>query len=124
MELLSLHNTSEANWLALPTKQASAFALEHDPVKIAQQAKAETMDLREAAEQLVATTFITPLLKELRDDPLGTDFLDGGFTEDAFRQQLDVILADQITKKSNLAVVDQVYQHMSQISGGKVDARG
>ncbi len=50
----------------------------------------------EAAQQLVATTFIQPVLGQMRQDPFRSELFHGGFAEDAFQQQLDVRLAPGI----------------------------
>ncbi len=63
---------------------------------------------REAAEQLVATTLVSPLLAELRTQPLDAKLFHGGFAEDAFRQQLDTALADEIVKSSRFPLVDRI----------------
>lgn len=70
-------------------------------------------ELREAAQQLVATALVMPLLEEVRQQPLDANlFGDGGFGSDAFKAQLDTQIADRIVKKGNFALVESVYQHV------------
>lgn len=83
------------------------------PVAVDQESK-----IREAAQQLVATAFITPMLEQLRNDPFKSDLFHGGFAEDAFGQQLDTILADRISQKMGGPIADAVYRSMRQ----KIDA--
>ena len=68
---------------------------------------------REAAEKLVATTLVVPLLAELREQPLDAKLFDGGFAEDAFRQQLDTALADEIVKSTQFPIVDRIYRDIT-----------
>jgi hypothetical protein len=67
---------------------------------------------REAAEQLVATSLVTPLLAQLRDQPLDAKLFHGGIVEDAFRQKLDTILADRIVRSGKFPLVDRVYERV------------
>lgn len=71
-------------------------------------------DVREAAEQLVATTFIQPILAAAREDPFKVDRFHGGQGEDMFGSQLDTILADRIVSKSNMPLVDVIAERFSQ----------
>ncbi len=70
----------------------------------ARQVKNEEM--REAADQLVATAFILPMLEQVRHDPFKSDMFHGGKGEEVFGQQLDVIFADNITKSANFGISD------------------
>lgn len=63
-------------------------------------------EIREAADQLVATAFILPLLEQARNDPFKSDMFHGGKAEEVFGQQLDVIFADNITKSANFGITD------------------
>lgn len=63
-------------------------------------------EAREAADQLVATAFILPLLEQARNDPFKSDMFHGGRGEDIFGQQLDVIFADGITKSAHFGISD------------------
>lgn len=65
---------------------------------------------RDAAEQLVASAFILPLLTQLRNDPFKSEMLHGGRGEEMFGQQLDTIIADRIVRKTNLPIVDSIYR--------------
>ena len=66
--------------------------------------------LRTAAEQLVATTFVQPMLAKMREDPFKTDLFHGGQAEEIFGQQLDTIYSERIVAKSNFSIVDAVYK--------------
>lgn len=68
--------------------------------------------LREAAEQLVASALVVPLLEEVRHQPLDADLFGGGFGQDAFRAQLDQQFADRIVKSGNFDLVDTIYRHV------------
>ena len=66
-------------------------------------------DLRKAAEQLVATTFIQPMLAKMREDPFKNDLFHGGRTEEIFGEQLDTILSERIVSRADFSIVDAVY---------------
>lgn len=70
--------------------------------------KAKT--LRKAAEQLVAITFVQPMLAKMRDDPFKTDLFHGGQAEEIFGQQLDTIYSERIVARANFSIVDAVYK--------------
>lgn len=77
-------------------------------------ATAETDDPAYAAAQsLVATTLVQPLLEQARQDPFRTELFHGGFGEDAFAQQLDTLLADRITGRAASPIVDAVYRSLT-----------
>ncbi len=95
----------------------------------------EIPELRRAAQQLVASAFVVPLLEQMREDPFKSELFHGGFAEDAFSQQLDTILSDRIAQRQNLPLADAVYRHIAaqasrrialpeQATGLKVDLRG
>lgn len=69
--------------------------------------------LRKSAEQLVATTFIMPMLAKMREDPFKSDLFHGGQTEEIFGQRLDTILAERIVSKSDFSIVDAVYRSVA-----------
>ena len=58
----------------------------------------------ELANRFVATTFFYPLLQQVSDSPFKTERFDGGFTERAFRLQLNEQLADRIATGPNVSV--------------------
>lgn len=81
--------------------------------------------LREAAEQLVSTTFIMPMFEQLRSDPLAANLYHGGRAEKIFQQQLDQVLSDRIASATSFDLVDSVYQQLSRdVAGKAVDTHG
>ena len=66
--------------------------------------------VRELSGILVADTFVKPLLAQLRRDPFRTDLFHGGFAEDVFAAQLNTVLAERITTKAKLPIVDTVHR--------------
>jgi len=69
--------------------------------------------LRQAADKLVASALIKPLLKQVQDSPFRVERFHGGQGEKAFRQRLNTVLADRITRSANFNVADAIYQKMS-----------
>ena len=67
---------------------------------------------RTAAEQFVATAFVVPMLAQMQNDPFRSDLFHGGFAEDAFKSQLDTILADRVTRRADLPLVDSILDHI------------
>lgn len=85
--------------------------------------------LRDAADQLVATAFILPLLEQAREDPFKSDLFHGGRGEEVFGQQLDVIFADRITRSADFGLSDAIAQQFSQSAKSstpqtEIDLRG
>ncbi|MCC6580835.1 MAG: hypothetical protein IT440_10370 [Phycisphaeraceae bacterium] len=79
----------------------------------AQLAASRTDETRQAAEQLVASTLVMPILSQMRQDPFRTEMFHGGFGEDAFNQQLDTVLSDRIVKGSHFSVVEAVCRRIA-----------
>jgi len=73
--------------------------------------------LRKTAEQLVATTFIMPMLAKMREDPFKSDLFHGGQTEKIFGQRLDTIFSERIVSKADFSIVDAVYRSVAQRAG-------
>ena len=71
--------------------------------------KAKHQQAYEAAQSLVATTLIQPILSQIREDPFRSELFHGGTAEDSFGAQLDTILADRITRASNFPIVESIY---------------
>ena len=68
--------------------------------------------VRQAAQQLVSSAFILPMLQQMRDDPFKSDLFHGGRGEEVFAQQWNTIVADDMVKSSNFPVVDAVYNQI------------
>ena len=67
--------------------------------------------VRLAAEQLVASTMLKPILSQIRQDPFKSDLFHGGRTEEIFGEQLDNIIADRMVSKQGFGLVDSVYKN-------------
>lgn len=82
---------------------------------------------RDAAEKLVSSSLIMPLLEEVREQPLDANLFGGGMAEDAFRQRLDQQFADRIVRSTNFPLVDRIYQNVTRAAatrGTEVNTRG
>lgn len=92
------------------TAGGGGFAAELESSVSAARAAAEkrSEEVRSAAEQLVATTFIMPLFAQLRNDPMASDMFHGGRGEAVFQQQMDQILSDRISTGAGFDLVDTV----------------
>ena len=109
------------------TSQFSQLLGAHDAA-LDQPGRSNQDEVRQAAQSLVAIGFVQPLLAQARQDPFRTDLFHGGFAEDAFGAQLDTILAEQITNRADMPLVESVYRHIAgngQTSHGtKVNTHG
>jgi hypothetical protein len=56
--------------------------------------------VEKAASQMLSELFFAPMLEEMRKFPLGRDVATGGFTEEAFGQQLDQRISDTVAASS------------------------
>jgi len=79
----------------------------------------QKLEIREAAQQLVSSALILPMLAQIRESSLKNEMFHGGFTEDAFGAQLDTELADKMVAKSNFPIVEAIYQKMVNPMGHK-----
>ena len=68
--------------------------------------------VRNAAEQLVSSSFVLPILQQLQNDPFRSDLFHGGQAENMFSQQLNTQIADDIVKRSNYPVAEHVYNQI------------
>ena len=63
---------------------------------------------KQAAGDLVATSFIKPMLAQMRDDPLRSDLFHGGSAEDMFAEHLETELAQRISQRLSLSLTDAI----------------
>ena len=81
-------------------------------------------EIRKAAEQLVASTFIMPMFNQLRQDPLAANLFHGGRGESVFQQQLDTELSDRIAAGTGFDLVEAVVKKFSAIGEDRPPPRG
>lgn len=81
--------------------------------KESQMSDTQKDDVRQAAQQLVSSALILPMLQQIRSSSLKSEMFHGGFSEDAFGAQLDTELADRMVAKSNFPIVDAIYRKMT-----------
>lgn len=124
MDVLSLDNLTPAAAPALlnrPSGEGFAQRLQSLQARASQDAPVDQTDadreedLRKAAEQLVATTFIQPMLAKMREDPFKSDLFHGGRTEEIFGEQLDTILSERIVSRADFSIVDAVYNRIAKV---------
>ncbi len=76
-------------------------------------AEGKAKQLREVTAQFVATAFLMPMLKQVREDPFKTEMFHGGQGEKVFGAQLDQTLADRIAQSPAFPLVDRLYDHLA-----------
>lgn len=69
--------------------------------------------VEKVASQFVSTALVFPLLEQVSDSPFKTEMFDGGFTEKAFRQRLNMYMADNITS-GNLGVSQSITNRLTE----------
>ena len=74
-------------------------------------------EIREAAEQLVSATFITPVLSQVRESSMAAPPFAPTQGEKQFGAMLDQRLADEIVKSSRLPMVDRLTREFSAGAG-------
>lgn len=67
---------------------------------------------RKAAEQLVSTALVVPLLRQMRQDPFRTELFHGGQAEETFGSQLDQIFADRTVQGANFPLVSAIEKQL------------
>ena len=80
--------------------------------------------LRQAAEQLVSSAFVLPMLQQLRDSPFKSELLGNTTGEKVFGQRLDTELADRITASPSFPLVDTIVEHLNRKAGRTVGPGG
>jgi len=94
-------------------KQADQFA---ELVERARQGLGSD-EIREAAEQLVSATFITPVLSQVRESSMAAPPFAPTQGEKQFGAMLDQRIADEIVKSSRLPMVDRLTREFSARAG-------
>lgn len=79
--------------------------------------------VRDQLKQLVAETFIAPMLKMARDDPFKSDLFHGGSGEDLFGQQLDQEMTKRLGESMRLPFVDAAYEQFTRRMNLDVEAK-
>jgi len=68
---------------------------------------------RQAAEQLVATALVQPILKQLRETNGAAEPFKPGPGEQAFQQLMDTHLAEKLVHSSRWALVDEITKRLT-----------
>jgi Rod binding domain-containing protein len=78
-------------------------------------ASSQEQAARHAANQLVATAFVKPLLQQVHQSAFRSELFHGGAGERMFQDHLDTILAERITQRTGFAVAEQIYRHVARL---------
>ncbi len=87
---------------SLPTFESFALQFENAT------RNGEKETLRDAAEQLVSTSFILPILSMIRESSISEGPFAPGMAERRFGPLFDQHIADSITKAANFPLVDAI----------------
>lgn len=102
----------EASWQRQLEEQRAAL---EDPERVARAQK--------GAEQLVAATFIIPILQQLRDTNMAAEPFGPGMYEKRLGPMLDAQIADRIVSAQRLPIVDAIRDNMLGVRQSRVDGR-
>ena len=118
---MNLSSTSSVPSLAIGQSVSADSAVRGDPAAFATalaSEKSKYSEARTAAEQLVATTFVVPMLKRFRENNNAAAPFAPTSAEKSLRSLTDTTLAESIVHKSNWPLVEQLAQRMLSKSGG------
>jgi len=83
-------------------------------LETAQELDAAAQDrARTAANQLVATALVQPILAQMRSSPFKSELFHGGRGEEVFGQQLDTVLAERIASSPTLGLGSAVAERLT-----------
>ncbi|MDY7107797.1 MAG: hypothetical protein SYC29_04090 [Planctomycetota bacterium] len=94
--------------IARPTRDASTF----EAMLAAAGRRQQAGQAREAAQQMVASAFIMPVLADLRESPFLSGPFAPGAAERRFGPLLDQHVADRITAGDRFPLIDQITEHL------------
>ncbi len=97
-----------------PLNEQRAFA---GVLARAQDAPAGPNQARQAAEQLVATALVQPILKQLRETNGAAEPFKPGPGEQAFQQLMDTHLSEKLVHSSRWALVDEITKRLTRDAG-------
>ena len=101
---------------AASAPQISREAASRDPAFAALYERA-TVAVDRVMDKFVSTALVYPLLEQMSEGSFKTQLFDGGFTESAFQQQLNLRFADEIATNSRFAVNEALGRHLRQWVG-------
>lgn len=78
-------------------------------------ASSQTDAARHAANQLVASAFLKPLLAQVHKSPFQSELFHGGAGESMFQEHLDTIIADRIAQRTNFSLADEIYRRVARL---------
>ena len=64
-------------------------------------------------DRFMATVFFHPLLQQITAGSFETDLFDGGFTEEAFQDRLNMLYADEMAASSKLSAGQVLTDHLT-----------
>jgi len=112
--------TASAEGFAARLAREQSLARNND--EAAETKHAKEREARTAAEQLVAQTFVVPLLKKFRESNNAAPPFAPTSAERMLRGVADSNLAETIVKRSDWPLVDQLAQRL--LNGGKPSSTG
>ena len=89
-----------------PTAPEKAFEAEAQDLR--QITRSPDRQIQTAASQLVATTFLQPLMKMAAESPLNSDLFGTGVANTAFREQLHTVYAERVTDAAQFPLTQRI----------------
>jgi len=69
--------------------------------------------LRTQIEDLVSMSLLLPMLKMARDDPFKSEMFHGGFGEEVFGAQMDMVMAEELGPRLGGPIIEAAYRRLS-----------
>jgi Rod binding domain-containing protein len=108
LRLAELGDPSVARSRALDEQAGFASVLSRAQARPGAESRTPQQRAREAAEQLVATALVQPVLKQLRETNNAVEPFKPNSAEKSFSQMMDTELSQRIVKSRGWALVDRV----------------
>ena len=74
---------------------------------------ARRKQLRDQIENLVSMALVLPMLKQVRSDPFKSEMFHGGFGEEVFGSQMDMVMAERLGPRVAGPIVDATYRRLA-----------
>ena len=89
---------------------ATKFSIEDHGTGLLQEMGGQDLEVREAFDRFVGTTFYGQMLSAMRKTVQEPAYFHGGRAEEMFRKQLDTVLAEELTKSGSGEFSESLYR--------------
>lgn len=107
---LPLSGSASAAMRAMAVQSKST--LRYSDVATDRQGQSKEETAMQAAEQLVASVLVQPVLDQMIEDPFRSEMFHGGEGEKMFQRQANHLMAQRVVQGAHFPVVQSVYQKL------------